>query len=179
MHIDLSRPVPPEELNGRFLVATPLLEDPNSRRTVLLIIEHVEEEGTLAVILNRPTRVPVAQVLPDWGRRAATPQVVFTGGAVAPNSALCIAMAPSGAARGGRSAAVAGELVLLDLDEPSGTERFTHIRVLAGYGGWSQGTVRAEIAQGAWNLVTADHSEMLTMNPYLMWDAAIAQVDAS
>ena len=38
---------------GRLLVATPLLGDPNFRRTVVLVVEHEEIQGTLGVVLNR------------------------------------------------------------------------------------------------------------------------------
>ena len=37
----------PDSLTGRLLVATPLLSDPNFRRTVVLIVEHEPEQGTL------------------------------------------------------------------------------------------------------------------------------------
>src|SRR5262249_48622923 len=77
-----------------LLVATPMLGDPNFRRTVVLIVEHEPEQGTLGVVLNRPTKVPVGQVLEPWTELATDPSVVFTGGPVAPNSALALAHVP-------------------------------------------------------------------------------------
>ena len=44
---------------GRLLVATPLLGDPNFKRAVVLIVEHEDVQGTLGVVLNRPTEVSV------------------------------------------------------------------------------------------------------------------------
>ncbi|HYJ25525.1 MAG TPA: YqgE/AlgH family protein, partial [Acidimicrobiia bacterium] len=41
-------------LGGQLLVATPLLIDPNFWRSVVLILQH-DEEGSLGVVLNRPT----------------------------------------------------------------------------------------------------------------------------
>jgi putative transcriptional regulator len=55
-----------DPLGGRLLVATPLLGDPNFRRTVILIVEDEPAEGTLGVVLNRPTEVSVGQVLEPW-----------------------------------------------------------------------------------------------------------------
>ena len=49
---------------GLLLVATPQLEDPNFRRSVVLLVEHDVGGGTLGVVLNRPTEVPVDRVLP-------------------------------------------------------------------------------------------------------------------
>ena len=80
-------------LGGRLLVATPLLGDPNFRRTVILIVEDDPEEGTLGVVLNRPTEVPVGQVLEPWTDLVTGPSVVFKGGPVSPDSALALAMA--------------------------------------------------------------------------------------
>src|SRR5487761_679623 len=82
-------------LTGRLLVATPLLGDPNFRRTVVLIVEDEPEQGTLGVVLNRPTEVPVGQVLEPWTDLATDPPVVFSGGPVAPTSALALALVPS------------------------------------------------------------------------------------
>src|SRR5260370_25706544 len=83
-----------EALTGRLLVATPLLSDPNFRRTVVLVVEHEPEQGTLGVVLNRPTQVPVGQVLEPSPQLATHPPVVFTGGPVSPNSALALALGP-------------------------------------------------------------------------------------
>ena len=78
---------------GRLLVATPLLGDPNFRRTVILIVEDEPEEGTLGVVLNRPTEVQVGQVLESWTDLVTGPTVVFKGGPVSPNRALALALA--------------------------------------------------------------------------------------
>jgi len=86
-----------EDLSGRLLVATPLLGDPNFRRAVVLVVEDEPEEGTLGVVLNRPTEVPVGQVLESWTDLVTGPSVVFRGGPVAPNSALALAIVPGDA----------------------------------------------------------------------------------
>jgi len=85
-----------ESLSGRLLAATPLLGDPNFRRTVILVVEDDPEDGTLGVVLNRPTEVPLGQVLEAWTGLATGPPVVFRGGPVSPNSALALALARSG-----------------------------------------------------------------------------------
>ncbi len=61
---------------GRLLVATPLLGDPNFKRTVVLVVEDEPEEGTLGVVLNRPTKVPVGRVLEPWTELVSDPSVV-------------------------------------------------------------------------------------------------------
>src|SRR3954454_13414333 len=84
-----------ESLTGRLLVATPALRDPNFERTVVLLVAH-EDGGALGVVLNRATEVPVTEVLGPWGSLAGDPAVVFEGGPVQPEAAICLARARPG-----------------------------------------------------------------------------------
>src|SRR6266852_167264 len=52
-----------QSLRGKLLIAGPGLFDPNFRRTVLLVGEH-NDEGALAVVLNRPTPATVREAIP-------------------------------------------------------------------------------------------------------------------
>ena len=49
-----------------LLVAMPQLEDPNFQRTVVLMVEHTEY-GSFGLVLNRPTTIPVSQVMSTLG----------------------------------------------------------------------------------------------------------------
>ena len=141
---------------GRLLVATPLLGDPNFKRAVVLIVEHEDIQGTLGVVLNRPTEIGVDQVLEQWTELATEPSVVFRGGPVAPNSALALAMIPGKDEpigwRALDGAPALARLGLLDLDTPPRllAPAITSLRVYAGYSGWSPGQLEAEIDEGAW-----------------------------
>ncbi|MBO0848050.1 MAG: YqgE/AlgH family protein, partial [Pseudonocardia sp.] len=75
---------------GTLLVAAPGLLDPNFRRTVVYVIEH-RDEGTLGVVLNRPSDVAVREVLPAWAPHTTRPKAVFVGGPVDAKTALCLA----------------------------------------------------------------------------------------
>ncbi len=87
-----SRPGQPLQ-RGALLVATPALGDPNFRRTVVLVLEH-EDEGSLGVVLNRPSTVAVGDVLEQWRPCAdlAPPSVVFVGGPVSSATAVGLAL---------------------------------------------------------------------------------------
>lgn len=80
-------------LTGRLLVAAPALADPNFDRAVVLLLDH-DEEGSLGVVLNRPTPVGVADILLSWAGLAYEPGVVFQGGPVSLDSALGVAVIP-------------------------------------------------------------------------------------
>jgi putative transcriptional regulator len=160
---------------GRLLVATPLLGDPNFRRTVVLIVEHEEIQGTLGVVLNRPTAVEVSQVLDQWTDLTSEPSVVFRGGPVAPSSALALALIPGGDEpigwRALDGAPALARLGLLDLDTPPKLlgPAITSMRVYAGYAGWSPGQLEAEIDEGAWYVLSAEPGDVFVPEPELLW----------
>jgi putative transcriptional regulator len=160
---------------GRLLVATPLLGDPNFRRTVVLIVEHEAVQGTLGVVLNRPSEVGVDQVLEQWTGLATEPSVVFKGGPVAPNSALALAMIPGRDEpigwRALDGAPALARLGLLDLDTPPRllATAITSMRVYAGYAGWSPGQLDAEINEGAWYVIPAQPADVFAADPEVLW----------
>jgi putative transcriptional regulator len=168
-----------EGLAGRLLVATPMLGDPNFRRTVVLVVEDEATEGTLGVVLNRPTEVTVAQVLEPWTALVSDPSVIFKGGPVSPNSALGLAMVPGGEEPVGWRAldetALVTRLGLVDLDTPpqllaGGIASF---RVFAGYAGWGPGQLQAEIEEGAWYVVAAEPADPFAPEPARLWGAVL------
>jgi putative transcriptional regulator len=168
---------------GRLLVATPLLGDPNFRRSVVLIVEHEVAEGTLGVVLNRPTKIPVGQVLEQWTELATDPSVVFRGGPVAPNSALALALVPGkDEPLGWRAldgAPALARLGLLDLDTPPRllAPAISSLRVYAGYAGWSPGQLQAEIDEGAWYVLTAEPGDVFSAAPERLWRQVLRRQD--
>jgi len=171
--------IAPGSLAGRLLVATPVLSDPNFRRTVVLVVEHEEEQGTLGVVLNRPTQVPVDQVLEPWNDLATSPSVVFSGGPVAPNSALALALVPGTDEPVGwhplDGAPAVARLGLVDLDAPPGllAPAVASLRVYAGYAGWSVGQLEAEIGEGAWYVLPAEPGDAFCAEPERLWPAVL------
>jgi putative transcriptional regulator len=160
---------------GRLLVATPLLEDPNFRRSVVLLMEHDTEEGTLGVVLNRPTEVPVDQVLPPWAALATGPPVLFQGGPVALDSALALARVPGpDDPLGWRpldGGSEVGRLGVVDLDAPPDllAAEVLQLRVFAGYAGWSGGQLETEVGEGAWYVVPGEAGDVFVADPERLW----------
>ena len=168
-----------DSLTGCLLVATPALADPNFRRTVVLIVEDEPGEGTLGVVLNRPTDVPVGQVLEPWSDLVTGPSVVFKGGPVAPNSALAIAFVPGDAEPLGwhslEGTAAMSRLGLVDLDAPPDliAPAIDRLRVYAGYAGWASGQLKAEISEGAWYVISAEPSDVFAGEPEGLWSTVL------
>ncbi len=79
---------------GRLLVATPVIDEPIFFRTVIGLLEHDDEVGTLGVVLNRPGERLVNDIIPAWADAAGAPPVLFRGGPVSAGSALALAELP-------------------------------------------------------------------------------------
>lgn len=141
---------------GSLLVAAPQLMDDNFQRTVIYIIRH-EGEGTLGVVLNRPSEVEIGAVLPQWAPHATQPQSLFVGGPVDQRAAICLttlrAGVPISEAPGVMS--VQGPVGLVDLESDPSTvvSHAKGLRVFAGYSGWSADQLSSEIERGDWYVV--------------------------
>lgn len=158
-----------ESLAGRLLVATPALKDPNFERTVVLVVAH-EPGGTIGVVLNRATEVAINDVLDGWGTLADDPGVVFEGGPVQPEAAICIARSRANGRIAGFNR-VSGAVGTLDLsqDPASLLEKITGVRVFAGYAGWGEGQLEAEIETGSWFVFDALPGDAFVARPDDLW----------
>src|SRR5262245_29594041 len=154
-------------LAGSFLVARPVLKDPNFNQTVVLILVH-SDEGAFGVVVNRPLPVaglpfplfdggpcpsPGVVILhgqPDWldhpgEEEQASPREVAPGIFVGDESCL------------GR----AGEA---EPGEP------VKCRVFRGYAGWGAGQLEQELAAGAWGVTAASGKVLFDTPNEEMWD---------
>ncbi|MBN1174745.1 MAG: YqgE/AlgH family protein [Micromonosporaceae bacterium] len=159
-----------ESLAGRLLVATPALRDPNFERTVVLVVAH-EEGGALGVVLNRATEVPVAEVLGGWGSLAGDPPVVFEGGPVTPEAAICLARARPGVTGLAGFTQISGAIGTVDLSKSPETLRsgVIAVRVFAGYAGWSPGQLEDEVATRSWFVFDALPGDAFASRPDDLW----------
>jgi putative transcriptional regulator len=141
-------------LKGRLLVATPVLFDPNFRRTVVLVGEH-GEEGAMGLVLNRPSDVTVGEAVPPLADMAGADSRVHVGGPVQPDAVLVLAefTDPEAAAT-----IVVGNVGFASsdsgLDEVAGVVR--RARVFAGYSGWGPGQLEAELEEESWLVEPAE-----------------------
>ncbi|MFJ8859410.1 YqgE/AlgH family protein [Streptomyces sp. NPDC102451] len=174
-------------LTGRLLVAAPALADPNFDRAVVLLLDH-DEEGSLGVVLNRPTPVGVRDILASWAGLTGEPDVVFQGGPVSLDSALGVAVIPGdeGASPGSRLRPggggapigwrrVHGAICLVDLDAPPEllAAALGSLRIFAGYAGWGPGQLEAELSDGAWYVVESEPGDVSSPRPENLWRAVL------
>jgi putative transcriptional regulator len=154
---------------GRLLVATPRLADPNFARTVILVLDH-DEQGALGVVINRPSRLPLEAVLPAWSDVVAGPALLFSGGPVDPEAALAVGLAAH-PAESESFRVLTGDygLVDLDADPVSVLPDLVGVRVFSGYAGWGGGQLEAEVEEGSWYIVEAVTTDVLSPEPEGLW----------
>ncbi|MTE19247.1 YqgE/AlgH family protein [Streptomyces sp. TRM43335] len=160
-------------LTGRLLVATPALTDPNFDRAVVLLLDH-DEEGSLGIVLNRPTPVDVGDVLEPWAALAGEPGVVFQGGPVSLDAALGVAVIPGGEGPLGWRR-VHGAIGLVDLEAPPEllAAELGSLRIFAGYSGWGPGQLEDELEEGAWYVVESEPGDVSAPDPQRLWRAVL------
>ena len=155
---------------GDLLVASVLLADGIFNQTVILVLDS-DDDGALGVILNEISPTPLDAVLPDWAGSVSEPQLLFHGGPVSPNGAICIASVLDGGEEPPGWRRLFENVGLLHLDTPieivAGAYR--DLRIFAGYAGWSAGQLQSELAQGMWHVIAASYSDVFSASPLDLW----------
>ena len=158
---------------GQLLVATPALVDPNFDHTVVLLLDY-DENGALGVVLNRPSLVPVGEILSEWSEVVREPGVLFQGGPVGTDSALAVAALPPGE---GESLEPVGwrrmfdSTGIVDLDAPAEliSPAVSGMRIFAGYAGWATEQLESEIEEGSWYVVPSAAADLFGADPEGLW----------
>ena len=157
---------------GRLLVATPSLDDPNFRGTVILLCRVTEKEGAVGVILNRPTGLSVGKALPEVADERS--EAIWIGGPVAAKAGFLIHPLPE--------YGVETEEVLSGLYMPADCREIQKIleevppdpegevlRVCVGYAGWSPGQLEEEMESGSWRVLAAPVPAFFDKDPAELW----------
>ncbi|MCW2782951.1 MAG: hypothetical protein JWR35_3400 [Marmoricola sp.] len=155
---------------GWLLISSAILVEPPFARTIILLL-NVDADGSLGVVLNRPSHVAVGEVLGGWGPVVATPEVIFRGGPVDTDSALGVATLVGGEDEPIGWSRLFADTGLVDLDAPTEVigSATAAMRIYAGYAGWSAGQLEDEIDEGAWYVVPAERSDLFSPDPDLLW----------
>jgi putative transcriptional regulator len=161
-----------EITNGTLLVASPDLTDPNFSKSVVLVLRH-DDDGTLGVVLNRPTNLEPAKVFPELGDSVGTYDGrLFRGGPIAPTQLLFLV-------RGLAAATVTGPEVLDKVFLSVGPDSLAdmvrlaegtdELRVFAGHAAWVPGQLEGEIDAGGWQLLHGTAEIVFDANPGRLW----------
>ena len=152
-----------------LLVAKRDMADPFFRRAVVLVT-HRAGPVPMGVILNKVTKVPLAQAIPGLERRPAPERRLYFGGPVAADG-LIVAyrtpQVPEGAIEALDGVVLSSDIELVRTAVNGG--RAQDVRVFMGYSSWGPGQLEAEIARGDWLLLPADAATIFDRDPETLW----------
>lgn len=163
-----STDIPPAR--GKFLVASRKINDPDFKRTVVLILAH-GERGTTGVIVNRPTAVSPSEALPEIKGVKRHKGKIHQGGPVGQDRFLLLlnsAEPPDGFRHVFGAIHVGDSREALELALSRRRLR-NELRLFAGYSGWGPGQLGRELARGDWHVMTADSESIFAKDPTRVW----------
>ncbi len=157
-----------EPSKGKILISEPFLNDPNFKRSIILLSEH-NDEGTVGFILNKPTQLKVTQLLDDFPEFDS---MVNFGGPVQVDTLQFvhrlgdIIEGSTEIAEGlywGGSFDNLKELIRLNRVSPE------DIRFFLGYSGWTGGQLDDEIKINSWIVTSATVENVFSDEPDKLW----------
>ncbi|MBY0525039.1 MAG: YqgE/AlgH family protein [Gemmataceae bacterium] len=148
-----------KSLAGSFLIARPVLQDPNFRQTVVLLLQH-NAEGAFGLVVNRPAK------------SKGLPFPVFKGGPCGSQGMLLLHGHPEwlDEAKEAENKSVAPGILIGDaacltrVTDPPKQEDL-RFRLFSGYAGWGPQQLERELATGSWAIAPAT-AELLFDSPY-------------
>lgn len=158
---------------GDILISEPLMNDFHFGRSVVLLVDHCDAEGTFGIIINKRLDVSVNQIVdkfPDFeapvylGGPVAEDQVFFmhTLGELIPDS--CEIM--EGLYWG-------GDNKTLDTLIATGIANEDNVRFFLGYSGWEAHQLTRELRRNSWLVGKISTQELMSADPETLWEDSI------
>ncbi len=153
-----------ESLRGKLLISSPVLVDPNFRRTIVLISHH-DEDGAMGLVLNRPTELKVGQMVPELSELPVADELIYLGGPVQSEAFVGLAeFSPDTDA-----VTVIGRVGLVPADSMLSDLPIERLRIFAGYAGWGAGQLEGEIDDESWIIVDAHPDDAFATDGDVLW----------
>ncbi|HZQ81104.1 MAG TPA: YqgE/AlgH family protein [Gaiellaceae bacterium] len=152
-------------LRGKLLVSSPSLLDPNFRKTVVLIAHH-DEDGAMGLVLSHPSDVAANDVVPVLDGLPGADDRVYVGGPVQPEAFMVLAEFEDVAQA---AAPIMDRLGFMPADAEPEDLAIRRLRLFAGYSGWGEGQLEAELEEDSWIIVDAVADDAFANDPDELW----------
>jgi putative transcriptional regulator len=155
---------------GTILLSEPFMWDENFRRTVILLCRHHSEEGTSGVILNKPVKLELEDLLEsfpkDFGGK------LYLGGPVGTD--LIQILHTMGDKLTGSQKICEGVYWGGDFNQlkkliRQGEITNRHIRFYIGYSGWDAKLLQDELRDNSWIIASSRHEYVFNTEPASLW----------
>lgn len=137
---------------GHFLIANPVLPDPNFSRTVVLLCNH-DDQGSFGLVVNKVANLQAAEIFSDIALLRNYHNKVYVGGPVSQSQLfyLCRSASPIPELDPVCEGVYLGmnyEMLEPVLDRVANPEE--NIRFYLGYSGWGAGQLAGEMDLKSW-----------------------------
>lgn len=163
---------------GRFLVAAHGMRDPRFSESVILLVVH-DGNGTMGLVINRPTKVPLSKALPQINWPDDPPRSLFLGGPVLPQGVSFLLRSgetPEPALKVLDGVFHSGSLALL-AETAAGKAPGAGFRVFAGHAGWAPGQLDGELKRGDWRILEAQAEDVFHEPSSEIWQELVQRAE--
>jgi putative transcriptional regulator len=158
-----------DSLQGKLLVSSPGLLDPNFRKTVVLIAHH-DDEGAMGLVLSRPSTVAASEAVPALDGLPGGGDPVFVGGPVQPDAFMVLAQFDDVSEA---AAPIFEDVGFVGADASPVALAIRRLRLFAGYAGWGPGQLEAELDEPSWIVVPAEADDAFADDPDELWRTVV------
>ena len=151
-----------DSLQGQLLISSPLLNDPNFRRTIVLMTHH-DEEGAMGLVLSRPSEIRVSDAVPELADLPGD-ELVYVGGPVQPEAVVVLVEHEAEP-----ELPIVGNIAFMQADADVDELDSVRARVFAGYSGWGPGQLEGELEESSWIVVPAEPGDAFAEDPDELW----------
>ena len=163
------------DLDGKFLIASPGLLDPNFKKSIILVIDHKKDQGTFGLVLNRPGPVSVSLFCEGMGLNTVEKEdsAVYLGGPVQPSVGWLLHQKTDDREHSRR---VVEDVYISNsremLERLTCQSKIQH-RVFIGYAGWAPFQLAQEMRAGSWFTADVDPSLIFSGSGDHAWEQAV------
>lgn len=164
---------------GKFLVANSTIADPRFQETVVLLIGY-DASGATGLIINRPTKVSLAEILQSVQGLKKRSDVIYYGGPVEGQRVLMLIRSDEKLEESDNVFLnVYVSISKNTLERMIGAHKtLKQLRVYSGYAGWLPGQLNREVSRGDWYLVNADADSIFEKKSSEIWHELIRRSSA-
>ncbi|HSV87200.1 MAG TPA: YqgE/AlgH family protein [Bacteroidales bacterium] len=161
---------------GKLLLSEPSLRDFYFSRSVVLLIEHTQQEGTVGLILNKPINLKMKEVVKEFPTNEFP---LFLGGPVHPDRLFylhTLGDRVKGSVEVIKGLFWGGEIErlvnLIDLKLVSPDE----VRFFIGYAGWEPKQLEREMKEESWIVTQATLDTIMSCKPEKLWGKMLREM---
>ena len=163
---------------GRLLISEPFLQDSSFKRSVVLLVEHSTETGSLGFILNKKTSLTVNSVIPELRELPDIP--IYLGGPVASDRLFFIHslgdLVVPNSVQITDNLFFDGDFEMLKRFILAGNEIADKVKFFIGYSGWETQQLKKEIKADSWAVGMPDDNHVLNDSDESLWKHSVFQL---